>query len=102
MVLFSLVLSLGLMVDNAIIIIEGVNEYISKHKKIKDVKDMISEILRINGKPKPTTGGMVREGYHGFVSNGVESAGMLNVPPSDVEKDFSIVAISPVGAASFT
>lgn len=33
MVLFSLVLSLGLMVDNAIIIIEGVNEYISEHKK---------------------------------------------------------------------
>jgi len=33
MVLFSLVLSLGLMVDNAIVIIEGVNEYISKHKK---------------------------------------------------------------------
>ncbi len=33
MVLFSLVLSLGLMVDNAIIIIEGVNEYISKYKK---------------------------------------------------------------------
>ncbi len=33
MVLFALVLSLGLMVDNAIIIIEGVNDYISKHKK---------------------------------------------------------------------
>ena len=33
MVLFSLVLSLGLMVDNAIIIIEGINEYINKHKK---------------------------------------------------------------------
>ncbi len=33
MVLFSLVLSLGLMVDNAIIIIEGINEYISRHKK---------------------------------------------------------------------
>lgn len=33
MVLFSLVLSLGLMVDNAIIVIEGINEYISKHKK---------------------------------------------------------------------
>lgn len=32
-VLFSLVLSLGLMVDNAIVIIEGINEYISKHKK---------------------------------------------------------------------
>ncbi|MEA3449853.1 MAG: efflux RND transporter permease subunit [Patescibacteria group bacterium] len=33
MVLFSLVLSLGLMVDNAIVIIEGINEYVSKHKK---------------------------------------------------------------------
>lgn len=33
MVLFSLVISLGLMVDNAIIIIEGVNEYVSEHKK---------------------------------------------------------------------
>jgi HAE1 family hydrophobic/amphiphilic exporter-1 len=33
MVLFSLVLSLGLMVDNAIVIIEGVNEYVSVHKK---------------------------------------------------------------------
>ncbi len=33
MVLFALVLSLGLMVDNAIIIIEGVNEYISKYQK---------------------------------------------------------------------
>lgn len=33
MVLFSLVLSLGLMVDNSIIIIEGISEYISKHKK---------------------------------------------------------------------
>lgn len=33
MVLFSLVLSLGLMVDNAIIIIEGINEFVSEHKK---------------------------------------------------------------------
>lgn len=33
MVLFSLVLSLGLMVDNSIVIIEGINEYISKYKK---------------------------------------------------------------------
>lgn len=33
MVLFSLVLSLGLMVDNAIVIIEGINEYITRHKK---------------------------------------------------------------------
>ncbi len=33
MVLFSLVLSLGLMVDNAIIIIEGINEYVEKHGK---------------------------------------------------------------------
>ncbi|MCF7820418.1 MAG: efflux RND transporter permease subunit [Candidatus Pacebacteria bacterium] len=33
MVLFSLVLSLGLMVDNAIVIIEGINEYVEKHKK---------------------------------------------------------------------
>jgi multidrug efflux pump subunit AcrB len=33
MVLFSLVLSLGLMVDNAIIIIEGINEYVDKYKK---------------------------------------------------------------------
>ncbi|MFH0840847.1 MAG: efflux RND transporter permease subunit [bacterium] len=32
MVLFSLVLSLGLMVDNAIIIIEGINEYFEKYK----------------------------------------------------------------------
>jgi len=32
-VLFSLVLSLGLIVDNAIVIIEGINEYISEHKK---------------------------------------------------------------------
>lgn len=31
--LFSLVISLGLMVDNSIIIIEGIAEYISKHKK---------------------------------------------------------------------
>lgn len=33
MVLFSLVLSLGLMVDNSIVIIEGINEYVSRHKK---------------------------------------------------------------------
>jgi HAE1 family hydrophobic/amphiphilic exporter-1 len=33
MVLFSLVLSLGLMVDNSIIIIEGINEYVEYHKK---------------------------------------------------------------------
>jgi len=33
MVLFSLVLSLGLMVDNSIVVIEGINEYISEHKK---------------------------------------------------------------------
>lgn len=33
MVLFSLVLSLGLMVDNAIVIIEGINEYVTQHKK---------------------------------------------------------------------
>ncbi len=33
MVLFSLVLSLGLMVDNAIIIISGINEYVEKHGK---------------------------------------------------------------------
>jgi len=33
MVLFSLVLSLGLMVDNAIVVIEGINEYVVKHKR---------------------------------------------------------------------
>lgn len=33
MVLFSLVLSLGLMVDNGIVIIEGINEYVEVHKK---------------------------------------------------------------------
>ncbi len=33
MVLFSLVLSLGLMVDNSIIVMEGINEYMKKHKK---------------------------------------------------------------------
>lgn len=33
MVLFSLVLSLGLMVDNAIVIIEGINEYFEKYKR---------------------------------------------------------------------
>ncbi|OGF26307.1 hypothetical protein A2303_03865 [Candidatus Falkowbacteria bacterium RIFOXYB2_FULL_47_14] len=33
MVLFSLVLSLGLMVDNSIVIIEGINEYVTRHKK---------------------------------------------------------------------
>ncbi len=33
MVLFSLVLSLGLMVDNAIVIIEGINEYVSEYGK---------------------------------------------------------------------
>ncbi len=33
MVLFSLVLSLGLMVDNSIVIIEGINEYITKYNK---------------------------------------------------------------------
>ena len=33
MVLFSLVLSLGLMVDNSIVIIEGINEYVERHKK---------------------------------------------------------------------
>lgn len=33
MVLFSLVLSLGLMVDNAIVVIEGINEYVSEHKR---------------------------------------------------------------------
>ncbi|NCD00630.1 efflux RND transporter permease subunit [bacterium] len=33
MVLFSLVLSLGLMVDNAIVIMEGINEYVEKHGK---------------------------------------------------------------------
>lgn len=31
--LFSLVLSLGLMVDNSIVIIEGINEYMTKHSK---------------------------------------------------------------------
>jgi len=31
MVLYSLVISLGLMVDNSIIIMEGINEYITKH-----------------------------------------------------------------------
>ena len=33
MVLFALILSLGLMVDNSIIVMEGINEYINKHKK---------------------------------------------------------------------
>ncbi|MBU0660962.1 efflux RND transporter permease subunit [Patescibacteria group bacterium] len=33
MVLFSLVLSLGLMVDNSIIVMEGINEYMDKHGK---------------------------------------------------------------------
>jgi len=33
MVLFSLVLSLGLMVDNAIIVMEGINEYMYKYDK---------------------------------------------------------------------
>ncbi len=33
MTLFALVLSLGLMVDNAIVIIEGINEYTEKHDK---------------------------------------------------------------------
>lgn len=33
MVLFSLVLSLGLMVDNSIVIIEGINEYSNKYKQ---------------------------------------------------------------------
>lgn len=33
MVLFSLVLSLGLMVDNAIVVMEGINEYVEKHGK---------------------------------------------------------------------
>lgn len=33
MVLFSLVLSLGLMVDNSIIVMEGINEYMYKHDK---------------------------------------------------------------------
>jgi HAE1 family hydrophobic/amphiphilic exporter-1 len=33
MVLFSLVLSLGLMVDNAIVVIEGINEYVVEHKR---------------------------------------------------------------------
>jgi multidrug efflux pump subunit AcrB len=33
MVLFSLVLSLGLMVDNSIIVMEGINEYIHKYNK---------------------------------------------------------------------
>jgi len=33
LVLFSLVLSLGLMVDNSIIIIEGINEYVTKYGK---------------------------------------------------------------------
>lgn len=33
MVLFSLVLSLGLMVDNSIVIIEGINEYVTSYKK---------------------------------------------------------------------
>ncbi|PIT86884.1 MAG: hypothetical protein COU33_00690, partial [Candidatus Magasanikbacteria bacterium CG10_big_fil_rev_8_21_14_0_10_43_6] len=33
MVLFSLVLSLGLMVDNSIIVMEGINEYMHRYKK---------------------------------------------------------------------
>lgn len=33
MVLYSLVISLGLMVDNSIIIMEGINEYITRHNK---------------------------------------------------------------------
>ncbi|GAI69932.1 unnamed protein product, partial [marine sediment metagenome] len=37
------------------------------NKKIHNVREMITEILRINAKPKPTVGGMVREGHKGFV-----------------------------------
>ena len=33
MVLFSLVLSLGLMVDNSIIVMEGINEYMHRYNK---------------------------------------------------------------------
>lgn len=33
MVLYALVLGLGLMVDNSIVIIEGINEYVSRHKR---------------------------------------------------------------------
>jgi len=45
----------------------GNSFWIVGHKKIKDAKEMISEILRINGKPAPTTGGIIDEGHHGFV-----------------------------------
>ena len=44
----------------------GNSFWIVGHKKIKDVKEMISEMLRINGKA-PTTAGRIDEGHHGFV-----------------------------------
>ncbi|MBL7058566.1 efflux RND transporter permease subunit [Patescibacteria group bacterium] len=42
MVLFSLVLSLGLMVDNSIVIIEGINEYIKKYNKSRYQASVLS------------------------------------------------------------
>jgi len=37
------------------------------NKKINNMREMITEILRINAKPKPTEGGSIDEGHNGFV-----------------------------------
>ena len=51
--LFALVISLGLMVDNSIIIIEGIAEYISKHKK----KSYHASLLSVWNYKKPIIAG---------------------------------------------
>jgi len=37
------------------------------NKEIKNIREMITEILRINAKPKPTEGGFIDEGNKGYV-----------------------------------
>jgi hypothetical protein len=46
---------------------KGFSFWIIGDKKISNMKEMISEILRINALPKPPAGTRTQEGYHGFV-----------------------------------
>ncbi|MBW7988444.1 MAG: M48 family metalloprotease [Planctomycetes bacterium] len=46
---------------------EGYFFWIVGNKKIHNMREMISEILRINNKPRPTRGGSISEGHKGFI-----------------------------------
>jgi len=41
--------------------------WMAGNKRIKNLKEMVTEILRIHAKPKPISGGMVTEGYEGMI-----------------------------------